>query len=87
MAELELLNAYSVKRLDELDFDRRLYAFTSLNENLHQTMSPSNWLPVLYSMLYLIQDASELANTCLLCHEAFHRDLQLDSRLNMIRYS
>jgi U3 small nucleolar RNA-associated protein 20 len=62
MAELlESLNAYSVKRLDEPDFDRRLRAFASLNQNVHQTMLPSDWLPVLFNMLHFIQDAGELA--------------------------
>jgi len=55
------LNAYSVKRLDEPDFDRRLRAFASLNETFHQTMLPSDWLPVLFNMLYFIQDSGELA--------------------------
>jgi U3 small nucleolar RNA-associated protein 20 len=55
------LNAYSVKRLDEPDFDRRLRAFACLNETFHQTMLPSDWLPVLFNMLYFIQDAGELA--------------------------
>jgi U3 small nucleolar RNA-associated protein 20 len=58
---LESLNAYSVKRLDEPDFDRRLRAFGSLNETLHKTMLPSDWLPILFNMLYFIQDADELA--------------------------
>lgn len=55
------LNAYSLKRLDEPDFDRRLRAFASLNNTFHQTMLPSDWLPVLFNMLYFIQDAGELA--------------------------
>ena len=58
---LESLNAYSVKRLDEPDFVRRLHAFGSLNESLHQMMLAPDWLPILYNMLYFIQDAGELA--------------------------
>jgi U3 small nucleolar RNA-associated protein 20 len=55
------LNAYSVKRLDEPDFDRRLRAFATLNGCLHQTLLPTDWLPILFNMLYFIQDAGELA--------------------------
>ncbi|KDR69878.1 hypothetical protein GALMADRAFT_255731 [Galerina marginata CBS 339.88] len=58
---LESMNAYSVKRIDEPDFERRLGAFTSLNENLYKTISCSDWLPVLYNMLNFIQDPVELA--------------------------
>jgi len=58
---LDSMNAYSTKRLDEPDYDRRLAAFTSLNEDLYQTFTPFDWLPVLYNMLNFIQDADELA--------------------------
>ncbi len=58
---LESMNAYSAKRLDEPDFARRLQALTLLNEDLHKTFSSADWLPVLYNMLYFIQDADELA--------------------------
>lgn len=55
------LNAYSVKRVDEPDFDRRLGAFARLNEIEYKTLSPANWAPVLYNSLFCIQDAVELA--------------------------
>jgi len=58
---LESMNAYSHKRMDEPDFDRRLDGFASLNEKLYKTLSPSDWLPVLYNMLNFIQDPVELA--------------------------
>ncbi|KAJ3508085.1 hypothetical protein NLJ89_g5945 [Agrocybe chaxingu] len=58
---LEAMNSYSVKRLDEFDFERRLEAFTTLNEISYQSLSTSDWLPVLYNMLNFIQDAAELA--------------------------
>lgn len=57
---LDDLNAFSAKRMEEPDFDRRLQAFTRLNETLHATLSPSDWLPILYNMLNFIQDADEL---------------------------
>jgi U3 small nucleolar RNA-associated protein 20 len=55
------LNAYSKKRLDEPDFDQRLTTFADLNVELHSTLSPDGWLPLLYNMLYFIQDPNELA--------------------------
>jgi U3 small nucleolar RNA-associated protein 20 len=58
---LEDLNAYSKKRIDEPDFDRRLTAFDRLNETAYQTLSPTDWAPVLYNSLSCIQDAAELA--------------------------
>jgi U3 small nucleolar RNA-associated protein 20 len=58
---LEDLNAYSKKRIDEPDFDRRLTAFDRLNEAAYQTLSPTDWAPVLYNSLFYIQDAAELA--------------------------
>ncbi|KAJ7637747.1 armadillo-type protein [Mycena polygramma] len=58
---LDSLNAYSSRRMDEPDFDRRLAAFAALNETLFQSLSPAEWLPILYSMLHFIQDPAELA--------------------------
>ena len=55
---MEGVNAYSAKRMDEPDFDRRLAAFSDLNENLYWTISCSDWLPILYNM---IQDPIELS--------------------------
>ena len=58
---LEQLNAYSTKRIEEPDFDRRLEAFAKLNETLYATLTPSQWLPILYNLLRCIQDPNELA--------------------------
>ncbi|KAJ4487801.1 armadillo-type protein [Lentinula aciculospora] len=58
---MEDLNAYSTKRLDEPDFERRLGAFARLNDSLYRSLSNSDWLPVLYNMLSFIQDPEELA--------------------------
>ncbi|OSX61435.1 hypothetical protein POSPLADRAFT_1144486 [Postia placenta MAD-698-R-SB12] len=57
---LEALNAYSTKRIDEPDFDRRLSAFASLNDTLHSSFSPRHWIPILRNMLNFIQDPTEL---------------------------
>ena len=58
---LEEMNAYSTKRIDEPDFDRRLAAFSDFNENLYRSISCSDWLPILYNMLSFIQDPVELS--------------------------
>ncbi|KAJ7773253.1 armadillo-type protein, partial [Mycena metata] len=58
---LDSLNAYSSRRMDEPDFDRRLSAFAELNESLFKVLSSTEWLPIIYSMLHFIQDPAELA--------------------------
>ncbi|KAG8720081.1 U3 snoRNP protein [Ceratobasidium sp. 395] len=55
------LNAYSAKRMDEPDFDRRLAAFGSLNEELYKSLTCEQWLPLLYNMLFFVQDPDELS--------------------------
>jgi U3 small nucleolar RNA-associated protein 20 len=57
---LESLNAYSTKRIDEPDFDRRLEAFTKLDDTLYASLTTQDWLPILYNMLSFIQDVNEL---------------------------
>ena len=60
-ALLESLNACSTKRMNEPDFDRRLKAFITLNEEYYLTLLARDWLPVLYNALHFIQDPEELA--------------------------
>lgn len=60
-ALLEELNAYSTRRMDEPDFDRRITAFARLNDTVHKTLTTQQWLPILYNMLNFIQDPDELA--------------------------
>ena len=55
------LNAYSIRRVDEPDFDRRISAFTRLDGDLSRTFTLTQWTPILYNVLYFIQDAEELA--------------------------
>ncbi|KAH9921372.1 armadillo-type protein [Amylocystis lapponica] len=57
---MDSLNAYSTKRMDEPDFDRRLAAFTQLNETLYSSLTCKEWLPIIYNMLNFIQDPDEL---------------------------
>ncbi|GAA5945352.1 hypothetical protein JCM3775_002195 [Rhodotorula graminis] len=55
------LNSYSVKRSEEPDFDRRLAAFSKLNEDLYRTLRPADWVVILNNMLFFVQDAEELS--------------------------
>jgi len=55
------LNAYSTRRIEEPDFDRRISAFTQLDGDLSRTFTLTQWIPILYNMLHFIQDAEELA--------------------------
>ncbi|PIL29525.1 hypothetical protein GSI_08333 [Ganoderma sinense ZZ0214-1] len=57
---LDSLNAYSVRRLEEPDFERRLAAFAELNDSLYKTLSCRDWLPIIYNSLSFIQDPLEL---------------------------
>ncbi|THH26353.1 hypothetical protein EUX98_g7834 [Antrodiella citrinella] len=57
---LEDLNAYSKRRIDEPDFERRFSAFNELNEVLYTSLSPQEWLPIIYNMLHMLQDPEEL---------------------------
>ncbi|EFW21925.1 HEAT repeat protein [Coccidioides posadasii str. Silveira] len=55
------LNSLSSKRLDEVDFERRLGAFHAINEEKFSTFSARQWRPLLYNLLYHIKDEEELA--------------------------
>ncbi|WEW58084.1 U3 snoRNP protein [Emydomyces testavorans] len=55
------LNSISSKRLDEVDFERRLSAFHTINEQRHSTFSARQWRPLLYNLLYHMKDEAELA--------------------------
>ncbi|GAD93661.1 HEAT repeat protein (DRIM), putative [Paecilomyces variotii No. 5] len=55
------LNAVSTQRLDEVDYGRRLQAFTQINDDLWSSFNAKQWRPLLYNMLYHIKDEDELA--------------------------
>ncbi|EEP76223.1 conserved hypothetical protein [Uncinocarpus reesii 1704] len=55
------LNSLSSKRLDEVDFDRRLGAFHTINEQMYSSFSARQWRPLLYNFLYHVKDDEELA--------------------------
>ncbi|CAI2171430.1 13286_t:CDS:10 [Funneliformis geosporum] len=58
---IEDLNAFSTKRLDEPDFDRRLDAFNRINQDLYKKFNTVQWLPLLFNCLFFIQDPEELS--------------------------
>ncbi|WWC87549.1 uncharacterized protein L201_002439 [Kwoniella dendrophila CBS 6074] len=57
------LNAYSAKRIDEPDFDRRLTAYAQINDGSDEDLPTSTkaWLPVLRSSLFYLHEPEELA--------------------------
>ncbi|KAM0753788.1 hypothetical protein T439DRAFT_163472 [Meredithblackwellia eburnea MCA 4105] len=55
------LNSFSVKRSEEPDFDRRLAAFSRLNEEMYTTLRSTEWIVLLHNMIAFIQDPEELA--------------------------
>lgn len=55
------LNSYSTTRMEEPDFDRRLAAFATLNEERWDKLSGKDWTPLLHNMLSFIQDEDELS--------------------------
>ena len=54
------LNAFSNQQLDELDFKRRLGAFTKLNETAWKTFSATQWRPLLFNLLYDVRNEDEM---------------------------
>lgn len=59
---VEKLNAYSAKRLDEVDFDTRLEVFDLLSTEADDEIQLSlrEWQPIVHNMLFFIQDTEEL---------------------------
>ncbi|OBA23493.1 hypothetical protein METBIDRAFT_29946 [Metschnikowia bicuspidata var. bicuspidata NRRL YB-4993] len=55
------LNAYSPQRMAEPDFDRRLRAFRTINDDLSTQLSPRQWLPIVQACLFFINDPDEVA--------------------------
>lgn len=57
------LNAYSTRRLEEPDFDRRLSAYEEINDAEIESL-PSNiraWLPILRTALFFLNEPEELS--------------------------
>ncbi|KAJ9115827.1 hypothetical protein QFC22_004968 [Naganishia vaughanmartiniae] len=83
------INAFSVKRMEEPDFDRRLTGYARIN-NENITYDLIDWIPLLHNFLFYIQDAEELtirtnASTCLkLFIDFVVRDGPLEDRDNVL---
>jgi len=58
---IESLNSYSKRRHEEPDFERRLQAYASLNEQIYGQLSPREWLPLIYNMLLFVHEPEEIA--------------------------
>ncbi|KAG8869452.1 U3 snoRNP protein [Serendipita sp. 405] len=58
---IEALNSFDRHRPEEPDFDRRMEAFTTLNEELYSQLSTRQWTPVLHNMIHFIHDRDELS--------------------------
>jgi len=55
------LNSFSAHSLDEPDFDRRLRAFSIINERQYPDFTLKQWRPILFNALYYVKDDKELA--------------------------
>ncbi|OKL61545.1 hypothetical protein UA08_03451 [Talaromyces atroroseus] len=55
------LNAIDTQKLDNVDYDRRLQAFAKINEQLWISLSPKQWRPLLFNMLYHVKDEQEIS--------------------------
>lgn len=58
---LQELNAFSTRRVEEPDFDRRLPAFTLLNDEVYQDLTGWDWTPIVHNMFLFMQDPEELS--------------------------
>ncbi|EGX48648.1 hypothetical protein AOL_s00080g277 [Orbilia oligospora ATCC 24927] len=56
----EDMNTYSMRALGEPDFNKRLSAFAEINEDRYQVLTPKQWTPIVYNMLFFIRDQEEL---------------------------
>lgn len=57
---IENMNSYNNSNFGEPDFERMLAAFKEVNENLYTKLTTIQWLPLIYSALFFINDENEL---------------------------
>lgn len=55
------LNAFSTTRLDEVDYDRRLQAFTGLLEVPVHTYNSKQWSPILHNVIFFCREEEDFA--------------------------
>ncbi|KAH3660132.1 hypothetical protein OGAPHI_007337 [Ogataea philodendri] len=58
---IDALNAYSPKRIREPDYERRLETYRNIDKVLYDSLSGSEWLPVIYTALYHVNDEADQA--------------------------
>ena len=55
------LNAQSTARLDSIDYDRRLGAFSAINETVSDLIVSEQWLPVVQNLVFFAKNAEDFA--------------------------
>lgn len=58
---LTMLNAYSLKRIDQPDYDSMLDALSAIAETYYDQFNVHQWLPVLHQLTHCMHDAEEMA--------------------------
>ncbi|ORX62666.1 hypothetical protein DM01DRAFT_1314200 [Hesseltinella vesiculosa] len=58
---LQDMNSYSVKRIDEPDYDRILGALSEIGEDLYPTFNHHQWLPLLFQLFHHMRNREELS--------------------------
>jgi U3 small nucleolar RNA-associated protein 20 len=59
VALVDDLNAWSSKRIEEPDFERRFDAYSKVNQELWSSLDVHEWLPVLYNFFFFVNDPEE----------------------------
>ncbi|KAI9030419.1 armadillo-type protein [Hyaloraphidium curvatum] len=55
------LNAFSARKVEEPDFDRRFAAFSDISQRRYGELSPEEWLPVLHNLVFSVRDEKEFS--------------------------
>ncbi|CAO3621219.1 unnamed protein product [Mucor hiemalis] len=58
---LTMLNTYSLKRIDEPDYDAMLDALSSIAETYYETFNVHQWLPILHQLTHCMHNPEEMA--------------------------
>ncbi|KAI9018370.1 hypothetical protein DFJ74DRAFT_708563 [Hyaloraphidium curvatum] len=55
------LNAFSTRKVEEPDFDRRFAAFSDISERRYGELSPEEWIPVLRNLVSSVRHEKEFS--------------------------
>ncbi|KAJ3139780.1 U3 snoRNP protein [Physocladia obscura] len=58
---VEKFNSYLKHRLEDPDFNLRFDAFTEIGQTLYKSMDSEQWLPILHSLIFSLQDQTEFS--------------------------